>query len=90
MTIFHTLGMSLEDVTKCVTSNPASVMGHSELGSLRAGAVGDVAVLELEDGTFSYADSLGHELSAKRRFAPVLTVRDGRVWEPALDAAKED
>ncbi len=89
MTIFHALGMSLEDVATCVTSNPASVIARSELGSLSVDAVGDASVLELEDGNFSYTDSLGHEVSAKRRFAPVLTVRRGRVWESVPAPAKE-
>ena len=80
MSIFLGMGMSLEQVIERVTSKPASVIDREELGSLRVGSVGDAAVLELEEGRFSYPDMLGDQVEAERRFAPSLTIKDGRRW----------
>ncbi len=80
MSIFLGMEMSLEQVIERVTSKPASVIGREELGSLRVGSVGDAAVLELEEGRFSYPDMLGDQVEAERRFAPSLTIKDGRRW----------
>ena len=82
MSMYLGLGMSLDDVVRCVTANAASAIGHEELGRLDVGGVGDAAVLELEEGNFRYEDGLGNEVSTERRFAPVLTVKDGKRWRP--------
>ena len=82
MSMFMALGMSLEEVVRSVTVNAASVIGRMDLGSLRPGAAGDVAVLGLEEGDFGYEDGLGNEVRTDVRFAPVLTVRGGRRWHP--------
>ncbi len=83
MSMFLALGMPLEEVLRGVTATPASYIGRDDLGTLRVGAVGDAAVLELEEGSFDYTDSISTTVTAGRRFSPVLTVKDGRVWTPA-------
>jgi dihydroorotase len=80
MTIYHTLGMSVEEVIQAVTANSAKVIGHQELGSLKPGSVGDAAVLEMEEGSFTYDDGVGNRLDAQRRFSPVITVKEGKKW----------
>ena len=84
MTMFMGLGMSLVEVVAAVTSNGAAAMGLSdELGTLRVGAVGDAAVLELEPGEFEYGDSQGETVQVDYRLNPVATVKDGKVWKGA-------
>ena len=82
MSIFLELGVPLEDVIRMVTSNASDAIGREELGTLRPGSIGDAAVLELEEGEFGFEDGLGNSLRASRRFAPVLTVKDGARWRP--------
>ncbi len=83
MSVFHGLGMGLDQVIGCVTANAASVIGRGDLGSLKVGAAGDAAVLELEEGNFRFEDMLGDELSTDRAFACALTVKGGKVWGPS-------
>jgi dihydroorotase len=82
MTIFLELGVPLDDVVRMVTSNASAAIGREELGTLRPGSIGDAAVLELQQGDFGFEDGLGNSLRASRRFAPVLTVKDGARWRP--------
>jgi dihydroorotase len=81
MSMFLELGMPLEQVVAATTQNAAAAIGRdSELGSLRVGAAGDAAVLELEAGDFAFDDRAGNVLKCRRRLAPVLTVKSGRRW----------
>jgi dihydroorotase len=81
MSMFLELGMPLEQVIGATTQNAAAAIGRdSELGSLRVGAVGDAAVLELEAGDFAFDDRAGNVLKCRRRLAPVLTVKSGARW----------
>ena len=82
MSIFLELGVSLDDVVRCVTANASAAIGREELGTLRPGSIGDAAVLELEEGDFGFEDGLGNDLRASRRFAPVMAVKDGARWRP--------
>jgi dihydroorotase len=82
MTIFLELGVPLDEVVKMVTANASAAIGRDELGTLRPGSIGDAAVLELEEGDFGFEDGLGNSLRASRRFASVLTVKDGARWRP--------
>ena len=82
MSIFLELGVPLDDVIRMVTANASDAIGREELGTLRPGGIGDAAVLELEQGEFGFEDGLGNSLRASRRFAPVLTVKDGARWRP--------
>jgi dihydroorotase len=84
MTMFMGLGMSLVEVVAAATANGVAAMGLSdELGTLRVGAVGDAAVLELEPGEFEYGDSQGETVQVDHRLNPVATVKDGKVWKGA-------
>lgn len=75
------LGMPLADVIRAATSTPARLVGREgELGTLRPGAAGDVAVFELARGTFDFEDADGQHLTGDRRLEPVLTVLAGEVW----------
>ena len=80
MSMFLQLGMPLEQVIDASTRKAAAVIGREDLGSLRIGAVGDAAVLDLEEGEFAYDDRAGNVLRCRRRFVPLLTIKDGRRW----------
>jgi len=76
--------MSLEDVIRCVTTNPARVIGEAEqLGTLRPGATADVAVLSLEQGEFDFVDTDQNHMVGEKKIVAQLTVKDGRVWYQA-------
>ncbi len=67
MSKFLCLGMPLAEVIRATTATPARAIGRPELGSLRPGAVGDAAVLELRHGQFDYVDSPGQLLAGAER-----------------------
>ena len=78
---FLSLGLPLPDVVRAVTSAPARVIGRAgALGTLRPGAVADVAVDALEEGAFDYEDAHGQHITGRQRFVPTLTLRAGEVW----------
>jgi dihydroorotase len=79
MSKFLALGMTLDDVVASVTSRAAAAIGKSgELGSLAPGMAGDAAILDLEDGRFTYVDGAGNPVEATRRFRTRHVIRDGR------------
>lgn len=79
MSKFLALGLPLEEVVASVTSRAAAAAGKSaEIGSLAPGLAGDAAVLELEEGRFSFVDGAGNEVKAARRFRTRHVVRAGR------------
>lgn len=70
---FLHLGMSLENVIRGATAEPARFLGLSEeLGTLQPGALADVTILEVEQGEFPLVDSHGNVETGKQR----LQVRD--------------
>ena len=78
---FLSLGMPLADVVRAVTAAPAGVIGRAgKLGTLTPGAVADVAVYELQEGSFDYEDAHGQHITGRQRFVPTLTLRAGEVW----------
>ena len=90
MSKFLALGMSLPDVVRKSTWNPAREIKQEGLGHLSVGASADIAVLKLETGSFGYIDSFGGRLKAKQRLANELTLRDGRVVYDTNGLARPD
>ena len=76
---FLAMGVSLDDVVRWSTWNPAREIKHEELGHLSVGAAADVAVLRLENGNFGFVDMYGARLKGTRRLTCELTLRDGKV-----------
>jgi dihydroorotase len=79
MSKFLAIGMSLFDVVRTSTCEPARIIGHPELGHLTVGAIADIAVLNLMDGSFGYQDVADGKLDAEKRLACEMTFKDGRV-----------
>jgi dihydroorotase len=89
MSKFLAMGMSLDDVIRRSTWNPAREIKREELGHLSVGAPADVSVLRLERGNFGFADSNGARMKGNQRLTCELTVRNGRVvWD--LNAITRD
>ena len=83
MGLYMGLGMTLDEVVAAATHHGAKAIGQEGvLGTLSVGAVGDAAVLELEQGDFAYDDGTGATVRCSQRVNPVMTVKDGRRWSP--------
>ena len=76
---FLAMGLSVEDVIKRSTWNPAREIRHEELGHLSVGALADVAVLRVENGKFGFTDMYGAKLQGTQRLTCELTIRNGKV-----------
>jgi dihydroorotase len=89
------LGMTLEEIIPRVTANPARVLAHcpsaAGIGTFHAGSdesTGDVSVLEVREGEFTFHDSRKQTLAATRRIVNVATVRAGElVWQEGREGA---
>jgi dihydroorotase len=73
------LGVPLNEVIRESTTNPATEIGHSELGQLSVGSVADITVLRVDRGTFGYADLAGGKVEGTQRIVPEMTIRAGKV-----------
>jgi len=81
---FLHLGLTLEQVIARATTHPAKTFGFAAgLGTLREGAEADVSVFSLQEGDFSFADSMGHRRVGHRKLSPVATVKSGRLYGSA-------
>ena len=81
---FLNLGMSLEEVLLRVTAQPARRIRPAKgmgLGTLRVGGAADVALLEVQEGTFEFADAHRGKMTGDRRIVSRLTVCRGRPME---------
>ena len=83
MSKFLLLGMSLEQVIACVSSNAARVFeAFHDRGTLNVGAPADVALLELREGTFEFVDNFGRKRTGQHRLFPSATVIGGKRVPP--------
>jgi dihydroorotase len=79
MSKFLGLGMSLEDVVRKATSEPARIIGRVPgLGTLQVGAPADISIFDVQDGATEFVDTRGNKRPGKTRLVPFLTVRGGR------------
>jgi len=78
MSEFLHLGMPLEQVIAGATSTPARAMSPPEkIGTLEPGVTADVAVLDLEQGSFEYPDGARQMRTLKQRFVAAATIKGG-------------
>ena len=79
---FMATGLSLEQVIEASTARPAELIGRSgELGTLAAGARADVAVFDLERGSYEFRDIEGVARTGTQRLVNVHTLIGGREAE---------
>lgn len=82
MSKFLYLGMPLEKVIQCATSNPAAMMNQQDqFGLLAPGRAADISVLKLTNGQHSLIDSEGAERIASSRIVPVSVFKNGERFE---------
>jgi dihydroorotase len=76
------MGMTVENAIIRATAGPAKSIKRTDLGHLGEGAVADIAVLGLRNGTFGFVDAGGNKIEGKQKLEAELTIRDGKiVWD---------
>jgi len=81
---FLLLGMSLGEIFTRCTVNPAKIFNFgAEIGTLKPGAEGDVSILDLVAGDFTFTDSDGKARAGRQKLQPVVTARAGKLFYPA-------
>jgi dihydroorotase len=79
MSKFLMLGMPVDQVIARVTANAArAIPEFKAYGSLRTGAVADVAVLELKEGDFDFVDNADTKRIGHRKLFPYAVVVGGK------------
>ncbi len=82
MSKFLNLGMSMEQVIRRSTWNPAKAIKRTDLGHLSPGAEADVAVFSIRQGDFGFLDARGRRMDGTMKLEAELTIRAGRVvWD---------
>ena len=79
MSKFMAMGMSIQDVIKTVTWNPAKEIKHEELGNLSEGAIADIAILSVREGTFGFFDYTGYKIEGKQKLECEMTIKGGKI-----------
>ncbi|TIP32646.1 MAG: amidohydrolase/deacetylase family metallohydrolase, partial [Mesorhizobium sp.] len=70
----------LVEVLRAATVNPAQAIARPELGALKVGGIGDVAVLRLQPGRFTFVDAVGASLVADQRLVSNGIAIAGKWW----------
>jgi dihydroorotase len=79
MSKFLMLGMSLDQVIACATSNASRAFTvFRNRGTLKIGAAADIAVLDLRDGPFDFVDNYENKRTGRQRLFPSATVLAGK------------
>lgn len=79
MSKFLLMGMDLNAVIKASTWTPAQVIKHEELGNLSEGAIADIALLNLRQGSFGFYDKTGYKIEGRQKFECEMTIKGGKV-----------
>ena len=75
-------GVSLKDVVNKSTWQPAQQIKRTELGHLSVGAVADVALIRMDEGTFGFLDVRKARAMGNRLLTAELTLKDGQImWD---------
>lgn len=78
---FLHLGLSVPEVVRRVTCNPAKAIGMiGQIGTLAPGADADVSLLRLAEGTWPLADAAGRVEVVCERLEPVSVIRAGHIY----------
>ena len=73
------LGVPIKEVVAEMTSHPAHEIKREELGNLSPGAIADVAVLRVEQGSFGFTDMVNARVDGKEKLLCEITIKDGRI-----------
>jgi dihydroorotase len=79
MSKFIMFGMPLSQIIGCATVNAARVFpSFDDRGTLNVGAPADVAIMELQEGTFEFLDNYKGIRTGRQRLFPAATVLAGK------------
>jgi dihydroorotase len=79
MSKFMAIGMDFADVIEAATARPAGVLGlQREIGTLRPGALADIALFRIEEGDFTFYDVHMNERKGRSLIRNTLTLVGGR------------
>ncbi|WP_265242407.1 amidohydrolase/deacetylase family metallohydrolase [Muriicola sp. Z0-33] len=82
MSKFLNMEMTLSEIVACTTWKPAQIIKRPDLGHLSAGAVADIAILNLREGDFGFIDTKGKRMDGDKKLECELTLREGKVvWD---------
>lgn len=73
------IGYSLNDVVKSVTSRAAKAIGLTEQGTLNLGTRADLTIFTVNESEEDLVDSEGEIMKVRRVLQPRMTVKDGEV-----------
>jgi dihydroorotase len=78
---FLLLGLSVDQVIERVTVRPTRMFNFgAELGSLRPGAVADITILEVREGSFLFTDSTGKKRTGRQKLQSAAAIRAGKLY----------
>jgi len=82
MSKFLNLGVSLDQVIKMATINPAEALGEDgRRGSLKPGMLADITIMKLERGSFIFSDGTGGErITGEVLLEPTGVFKEGRLY----------
>jgi dihydroorotase len=73
--------MSVDQVIERVTLRPARMFNFGvELGTLRPGAVADITILEVREGSFVFGDSTGKKRTGRQKLQSTAAIRAGKTY----------
>ena len=85
---FLALGMAFPDLIRAATARPAEVLGlQHELGTLKVGALADVALFTIQPGHFPFYDVFMNMREGTQLIRNTLTIANGRPLPRTPDAA---
>lgn len=81
MSKFMALGVPFVEVVRASTINAALAVRKTDRGTLTPGTLGDATILEIEKGTFEFADVLGETMTGKEHLRCRGIVLGGEIWQ---------
>ncbi len=83
MSKFLNMGMNLNEVITASTWTPAQVINRPDLGHLTPGAEADIAILNIQEGTFGFTEKTGEgKMMGNQKIENELTILAGKVvWD---------
>jgi dihydroorotase len=78
---FLLLGLNVDQVIERVTVRPTRMFNFgAELGSLKPGAVADITILEVREGSFLFTDSTGKKRAGRQKLQSAAAIRAGKLY----------
>lgn len=78
---FLALGLSMREVVALATEAPARILRYNDRGTLRVGALADIALFRAHQGSFPFYDNAGEIRTGQQLLRNVETIVGGRVLE---------